>query len=144
VASNRRISLSLLSCLGVASLVGVFKPPSLNKRERAAIIREANQAIHKHLRTTDPQKRRGQEIARAFWGAAIRRLKPVRVYEDRANVAIVLKENAKAEEGLYVTIPISSYAPGFDERFSSFVRLSQRNEGISGELYRYVIKKEQP
>jgi len=134
----------LLLCLGSACLAGDFKPPSPGKRERAAIIREANQAIHKHLRRTDPQDRPGNEIARELWGPAILRLKPVRVYDDRVNVAIVLKENAKVEEGLYVRIPISSYLPVSDQRFSRFVRLSQPRDETPGELYRYTMKKELP
>jgi hypothetical protein len=144
MAVSRGIGVSLLVCLQVACLAADFKPPSPEKRERAAIIREASRAIHKHVRPTDPAKRRGQDIGREFWGPAIRRLKPVRVYDDRVNVAIVLKENAREEEGLYVTIPISSYAPGFDERFSSFVQLSQTRDGTLGELYRYKMEKKQP
>jgi hypothetical protein len=143
VASNGWIGVCLLSCLGVATLAGSFKAPKLNKPERAAIIRDASQAIHRYLRETDPRQRRGIDIPRELWGPAILKLAPVRVYDDHVNVAIVLKEDPRVEAGLYVSIPISSYAPGLDNRFSSFVRLSKRGDGTLGELYQYTIRKAQ-
>jgi hypothetical protein len=46
-----------------------------------------------------------------YWGGPIRTLKPLRVYRDRANVAVVTEENDQTERGVYFYVAISSYLP---------------------------------
>mgnify|MGYP001820475545 CR=1 FL=1 len=118
---------------------GDFAVPS-QRAEREAIIAAANSAIHKYMRAG---KRQGdsQEIPRKFWGDAITRLNPVKVVNDRVNVFIVLREDQLAAGGLYVSIPISSYAPGHDERFLRFKGLTGPNDKALGRIHQCVIKK---
>ena len=113
---------------------------ALSQQERAAVVRDANRAIHQYLHG-DVKVRKGDQIPRRFWGDAILHLRPVRVFSDSLNVAIVLREDDTAEQGLYVTVPISSYAPGQDRRFAAFERLSAPEDKSFGELYRYSIQK---
>ena len=122
-------------------------PPLSRAAQRVQIVTAAQQAIHRfaHL---DPKERRGEQIPRRFWGAAIARLQPVRVVNDRMNVMIVLGEDVKQEHGLYVSVPISSYAPGYDGRFAVFEKLSQPQDQpqdkVLGVLYRYRLRTAKP
>jgi hypothetical protein len=50
-------------------------------------------------------------IPQAMWDPAIEALRPIRVYTHRLNPVIVLNESGGGEEGIYLTNPISSYAP---------------------------------
>ncbi|MEJ7636424.1 MAG: hypothetical protein WKF75_00150 [Singulisphaera sp.] len=59
-------------------------------------------------------------------------------------MAIVLRDVDGAEEGLYVSIPISSYAPTLGDRFSVLEMLSQPDDTTFGTLYRYKLKKTRP
>ena len=136
------ISMSL--CFLVASVAGGTaqdrKFPTPGKAEREAIVAAANRAIRTYLKG-DPKLRRGDEIPRESWGEAIRRLKPLRVRIDRVNVAIVLRDVGGVEEGLYVSIPISSYAPMLGDRFAVLEKLSEPDDRTFGTLYRYKLKK---
>ena len=67
-------------------------------------------------------------------------MKPIRVRNDRINIAIVLAENAGIEEGLYVSNPISSYAAQVGERFEVMTRLSTDKDKSFGTLYYYKLK----
>ena len=51
------------------------------------------------------------EIAKQYWADEIKRLKPIRVYRHRGNIVVVQRASANREEGLYISILISSYAP---------------------------------
>ena len=51
------------------------------------------------------------EIAKKYWTDEIKRLKPIRVYRHRGNIVVVQRASANWEEGLYISIMISSYAP---------------------------------
>ena len=51
------------------------------------------------------------EIAKQYWTDEIKRLKPIRVYRHRSNIVVVQRTSANWEEGLYISIMISSYAP---------------------------------
>jgi hypothetical protein len=64
----------------------------------------------------------------------------VRVVNDHVNVIIVLGGDATKEHGLYVSVPISSYAPGLDGRFAAFEKLSQPEDKAPGVLYRYRLR----
>ncbi len=124
------------------SNAGETPRPSLDRAAREAIIAAANQAIQRHMKG-DQQERKGTEIAQAFWGDTIARLKPLRVRDDKVNVFIALKEDATTEEGLYVSLPISSYAPGVDRRFLVFEKLTQPGDKDFGALYRCKLRKAQ-
>src|ERR1041385_4207849 len=50
-------------------------------------------------------------IPERYWGAPVRSLKPLRVYRDRVNVAVVTEERGHQERGVYFYVPVSSYAP---------------------------------
>ncbi len=113
---------------------------SLTPEARAAVVAEATRALHRSLQTP-PQQRPNNEIPKALWGEAITRLKPLRVTNDRINIMIVLHENKDFEEGLYVSNPVSSYAPGLDKRFASFELLSKPDDKSFGSLYRYRMEK---
>jgi hypothetical protein len=66
------------------------------------------------------------------------------VLNDRVNVFIVLKEDATTEEGLYVSIPCSSYMPGLDQRFLQLEKVSERGDSASGTLCRCKRTKAEP
>ncbi len=117
--------------------------PSLDRVARERIVAGANQAIHKHF-TGGTNAGNEKLIAKEIWGEAISALKPVRVLNDKVNVFIVLKEDATTEEGLYVSIPISSYAPGMDKRFLQFEKISERGDKAFGMLYWCRLAKVQP
>jgi len=122
---------------------GELSRPALDRAAREAIITAANQAFQKHVQSAQ-EARKGTEIAKESWGDSIAHLKPLRVRDDRANIFIVLKEDEAAEEGLYVSIPISSYAPGMDKRFVLFETLTQPGDKAFGQLYYCKLRKAQP
>jgi hypothetical protein len=51
------------------------------------------------------------EIAKKYWTDEIKMLEPIRVYRHRGNIVVVQRASANWEEGLYISIMISSYAP---------------------------------
>ena len=51
------------------------------------------------------------EIHERYWAPAIRELKPLKVYTHRVNIVVVQKVHDNVEEGKYINIIISSYAP---------------------------------
>ena len=128
---------------GTTSGTPLCASPPLSRAQRVQIVTAAQQAIHRFVHL-DPKERRGDQIPRRFWGAAIARLQPVRVVNDRMNVMIVLGEDVKQEHGLYVSVPISSYAPGYDGRFAVFEKLSQPQDKVLGVLYRYRLRTAKP
>ena len=109
---------SLLICLLTIGIHAGCKTQrnttSLSSVERAELIAESCKAMNAflHIGLTE---RDGSNIPKRLWGAAILRLKPLRVTDDRLHIRIVLLESDRFEEGLYVSNPISSYAPHPDE-----------------------------
>jgi hypothetical protein len=71
-------------------------------------------------------------------GDAITKLKPIRVRDDRVNVAIVLSEAGGVEEGLYVSVPISSYAPQAGD-FAVLERVGDATNPTFGHLDHYRL-----
>jgi len=51
------------------------------------------------------------EISKQYWTDEIKRLNPIRVYRHRSNIVVVQRASADWEEGLYISIIVSSYAP---------------------------------
>ena len=51
-------------------------------------------------------------IPKQYWGAPLRALKPLRVYDDHVNIAVVTQQRASEERGIYFYRSISSYLPG--------------------------------
>ena len=115
-----------------------FSPHDLTAAERAAIVADAAKALREHMQ--DQQKPSNVEISEKRWGPALRRLKPIRLCNDRVNVMITLVDDAGQEEGLYVNLPISSYIPEKD-RFVAFESLSQPQDGAFGSLHYYRLRK---
>jgi hypothetical protein len=95
-----------------------------------AIVAAAIQAV---------KAKKGDEIPATHWGDAITKLKPVAVRNDKLNVAIILLKKDGIEEGLYVSNPISSYAPSASDGFEVFERLSTDQDKSFGQLYRYRL-----
>jgi len=112
--------------------------PAFDAGQRKAIVAAANEAIKLHLRS--PRPAGVADIPPALWGEAIAALMPRRVYSDHINVAIVLADDGKIEEGLYVSIPISSYAPRVGDRFTLLETLSQKDDGSFGQLLHYKLR----
>jgi hypothetical protein len=124
-----------------ASLISCAKKPigpSLDRAAREAIINSACKAVQSAVKG---DTKTGNEIPRESWGETISKLHPLRVRNDRIHIFIVLKEDATTEEGLYVSNPISSYAPGVDDRFVRFEKLTQSGDADWGELYECKLKK---
>ena len=112
--------------------------PKLDQAEREAIVTAAGQAFAKHVQAGGKAES-PDAIDASFWGEAITRLKPIRVRNDRVNVAIVLSEKRGVEEGLYVLNPISSYLPRVGDRFARLSRLSTDKDRSLGTLYHYEL-----
>ena len=51
------------------------------------------------------------EISEQYWSDEIKRLNPIKVYRHRSNIVVVQRASANRQEGLYISIMISSYAP---------------------------------
>ncbi len=51
------------------------------------------------------------EISKKYWTDDIKRLNPIKVYMHRSNFVVVQKASANRQEGLYISMMISSYAP---------------------------------
>lgn len=51
------------------------------------------------------------EVPKEYWEQDIINAKPIRVYAHNNNIALVLKETAQTEEGLYFFVEFSSYWP---------------------------------
>ena len=139
--TNGLVGVMLVFAAAVA-LGGEGNAPSLSSADRGAIITAANQAVHKHM-TSVPSQQRGMEIPKSLWGKAIEQLQPLRVLDDRVNVFIVMREDATMEEGLYVSVPISSYTPGHDRRFLLLKDLTQPGDKACGRIYECKLKKPQ-
>ena len=54
---------------------------------------------------------RSEEIPKKYWTDEIKRLNPIKVYMHRSNFVVVQKTSANRQEGLYISMMISSYAP---------------------------------
>ena len=57
------------------------------------------------------QQERSEEIPQKYWIDEIKKLNPIKAYWHKNNIVLVQKESANKQEGLYISIMISSYAP---------------------------------
>ncbi len=57
------------------------------------------------------KQERTEEIAKKYWTDEIKKLNPIKVYLHGTNIVAVQKETANKQEGLYIILMISSYAP---------------------------------
>jgi hypothetical protein len=142
--SQPRAGVGALACIGVFYFFAVpaqgaeFKFPELTQAERKAIIQESIQAMRKHV---TGRKEPGDELRKEILGSAILKLNPVRVRNANLNIVIVLKEDPEMEEGLYVSNPISSFAPGAGGEMLIWERLGDKEDRTWGALFRYKLKK---
>ena len=72
-------------------------------------------ALQTHIRyikaVNSGAEKPSDEIAKKYWTDEIKRLKPIRVYRHRGNIVVVQRASANIQEGKYISIMISSYAP---------------------------------
>lgn len=72
-------------------------------------------ALQTHIRyikaVNSGAQKPSDEIAKQYWTDEIKRLKPITVYRHRGNIVVVQRASANREEGKYISIMISSYAP---------------------------------
>jgi len=64
------------------------------------------------------------EISKQYWTDEIKRLKPIKVYNHRGNIVVVQRASANREEGLYISMLISSYAPRSGDDGFTFTNIS--------------------
>jgi hypothetical protein len=57
-------------------------------------------------------------LPEASWPDAIKKLRPIKIYSDRANTVIALSRQDCIESGYYVYIPISSHLPTSDKEWT--------------------------
>lgn len=53
----------------------------------------------------------GELVPEQYWSQAIRDLKPIRVFVDRVNIAVVTSEDKTQQSGVYIVTGVSSYHP---------------------------------
>lgn len=72
-------------------------------------------AFETHIRyikaVNSGEQKPSDEISKQYWSDEIKRLKPIKVYRHRSNIVVVQKASANIQEGKYISIMISSYAP---------------------------------
>ncbi len=106
------VTVCLFGCLFVVS--GCKKQPG---GEDASLLLEnlAVSALQTHIQyikaVNSGEQEPSDEIPQKYWTDEIKKLKPIRVYKHRSNIAVVQKTSANLEEGLYIPLMISSYAP---------------------------------
>ena len=53
----------------------------------------------------------GELVPEQYWSQAVRNLKPIRVFVDRVNIAVVTSEDKTQQSGVYIVTVVSSYHP---------------------------------
>ena len=111
------VSVFLLSCL----LVNAGCKRKSNNQESlfsSNLAKSAHETYSRYTRETDSdQLTPSDEIPKKYWTDKIKELKPIKVYIHHFNIVVVQRISANIEEGKYIYMPISSYAPhnnGFD------------------------------
>ena len=62
-------------------------------------------------RSITPEKEAPMEIPKECWVGSIGKLNPIRVYNHRFNLVVVLNSSETSENGLYISALQSSYGP---------------------------------
>jgi len=102
----------LFGCLFV--VFGCKKKPD---SEDARIIPDnlAIAALQTHMQyikaVNSGEQEPSDEISKQYWTDEIKRLKPIKVYRHGTNIVVVQKSTDNIQEGLYIILMISSYAP---------------------------------
>jgi hypothetical protein len=105
------VPLCLLCCLFAA--FGCKKQPG---GEDAAPLPEnlSVSALQTHMQyikaVNSGEQEPADDIPEKYWTDEIKKLNPIRVYRHRSNIVVVQKASANIEEGLYISLMISSYA----------------------------------
>ncbi len=60
---------------------------------------------------------RAAQNRKDIWVLPLAEINPIRVYADRVNIVVVMKDEGKKEAGIYVTRTISSYLPTSDDEW---------------------------
>lgn len=118
------VFLCLLGCLFV--FFGCKKKPG---SEDAGIIPDnlAIAALQIHARyikaVNSGVQKPSDEISKKYWTDEIKRLNPIKVYRHGTNIVVVQKATANRQEGLYIILMISSYAPNSGDDGFTFTDL---------------------
>lgn len=105
------VSVFLLSCLFINT---GCKKKSNNQEGlfSSKLVKSAHETYARYAKATDPnQLTLSDEIPKQYWTDKIKELKPIKVYIHRVNIVVVQKTSDNIEEGKYIYMPISSYAP---------------------------------
>ncbi len=97
--------------------------------EDAGIIPDnlATAALQTHIQyikaVNSGEQEPSDEISKKYWADDIKRLKPIKVYRHRSNIVVVQRASANRQEGLYIILMISSYAPRSGDEGFMFTNL---------------------
>ena len=118
------VFLCLLGCLFV--FFGCKKKPG---SEDAGIIPDnlTTAALQTHIQyikaVNSGAQEASDEISKQYWTDEIKRLNPIKVYRHGTNIVVVQKATANRQEGLYIILMISSYAPNSGDDGFTFTDL---------------------
>ena len=118
------VFLCLLGCLFV--FFGCKKKPG---SEDAGIIPDnlTTAALQTHIQyikaVNSGAQEASDEISKKYWTDEIKRLNPIKVYRHGTNIVVVQKATANRQEGLYIILMISSYAPNSGDDGFTFTDL---------------------
>lgn len=74
------------------------------------------------------------EVPKDFWAQEIKDENPIRVYAHNNNIALVLVETERTEQGLYIYVVFSSYIPQNDDEIT-YTTI------IEDTVYNFIRKK---
>lgn len=146
------MALLLLMATGCGRTRPAVAPPSVGSAESVAVAPELrdgmacspkqggdvvvdSKAIREAAGSSIANRKDGNVVTED-WPAAIRALRPLRVYSDRVNVVIALSRERGVEQGLYVSVPISSYLPCDGDGW--------RFEPVGEDVWRYTRRVGEP
>ena len=111
----------LRSLIAIVCLISfLFVIPGCQKKSDSEDINKipdnlSTAALQTHIRYMKDIKtseyERSKEIPRKYWVDEIKKLNPIKIYLHGTNIVVVQKETANKQEGLYIVLMISSYAP---------------------------------
>jgi hypothetical protein len=88
------------------------------------LAESAHETYTRYAKAADPdQLTLSDKIPKQYWTDKIKQLKPIKVYIHRGNIVVVQRTSANVEEGKYLYMPISSYAPHNGDDGFSFTSL---------------------